>query len=265
MGSGEQQNDAKLLTNYRTAIVAGGLAALGVVLLLVAGLSSWFNDLPALRSILDELGGLLFVTGGLTVFWELRGRRDLIDEVLAKANIASDVKASGLTGVSMDWNATPWATYIREAREITVFIAYGSSWRKLYWVPLSEFAAKKGNSIRVILPDPDDGPTVGILAQRFDYTPEKTADLIREMAQEMAKLHRTDGADIRIYYRAGDPTYTLYRFDDKYVITLYANRRARGDVPAFLLGEGSLQTFFAEDLDAIVRQSRAVPLEDLKN
>lgn len=117
----------------------------------------------------------------------------------------------------------------------------------------------------MFLPDPDDEPTMAGLAKRFDYSVEKIRNAVRDSAQEFAELGKSEScrADIRVYYRAGDPTYTFYHFGDKVLVTLYSNKRARGEVPTILVGQGTFRDFFSQDLKAIESQSRAVPLDDL--
>jgi hypothetical protein len=163
----------------------------------------------------------------------------------------------------MKWLDVPWDNLFKSSKHVSVFISYGSSWRKVHWSKIEEFAKDKGHSLRLFLPDPFDDPTMRVLAQRYDSTPQKIRDNVVETAQEFAKLKPLRAADIRIYYRAGDPTYTCYHFDDKVLVTLYANRRRRGDVPTLLLGQGTFRDFFKEDLVAIENQSRSVALADV--
>jgi hypothetical protein len=163
----------------------------------------------------------------------------------------------------MNWLDVPWDDLFRDATHVSVFISYGSSWRKVHWTKLQEFAKAGKNSLRLYLPDPEHEPTMSVLAQRYDYTLEKIRANVVETAEEIAKLADSHPADIRIYYRAGDPTYTCYRFDDKVLVTLYSHKRARGDVPTLLVKQGSLKDFFIQDLEAIESQSTAVPLAEL--
>ncbi len=258
--------DVKLtekVTTYKTSLIAGGIAVVGLALLAVTSLVGWFGRHASTSALVNSLGGLLFTTGGLAVLWDLRGKRDLIREVLAKAKIPGDVQSAGLTRVTMDWLSIPWDEWFKTARSVDVFIAYGSSWRKFQWERLQDFTSKKRNKLRLYLPDPNDEATMKVLAQRFDYTVEKIKENVLEMAQEIAKLSGPNSADIRIYYRAGDPTFTCYRFDEVILVTLYSHKRERGNVPSFVVGPGTFHEFFTKDLEAIHRQSTAVSLEQL--
>jgi hypothetical protein len=253
------------LTTYKTVIYG--------MLLLLAGFGAmwlsnvgWFATHAALQATTNQLGGLLITMGGLAIFWDLRGKRDIMDEVLEKVRIESDVSAAGIERVTMKYlDDIQWDELFRNARHVAVFIAYGSSWRKVHWTKLESFASREGNRLQLFLPDPDDDPTMAGLAKRFDYSVDRIRDEVRNSAQEFATLGRSEScsADIRVYYRAGDPTYTLYHFGDKVLVTLYSNKRARGEVPTFLVSQGTFRDFFSQDLEAIQNQSRAVPLDEL--
>lgn len=260
--SRKRQSLKAKLTTYKTAGYALVGVVVGVFLLFVSNLAS-FDTHPALKATVNQLGGLLITAGGLGILWDLRGKRDIMDEVLEKTKTAADVSAAGLDRVTMDWLDVPWGDLFADARQITVFISYGSSWRKVHWSKLQEFAKDEKHSLRLYLPDPDDEATMRVLGQRYDYTLEKIRANVEETAVEMAKLAQNNPADIRIYYRAGDPTYTCYRFDDKVLVTLYSHKRERGGVPTLLIKRGTFNDFFVQDLKAIEQQSRPIALTEL--
>lgn len=250
------------LTTYRTALVASLVVIAGIGLMWLSNIS-WFDSHKALQATATQVGGLLITIGGLAVLWDLRAKRDFMNEVLEKTKIAADVSAAGIDRVTMRWMDVPWDDLFRSSKHVSVFIAYGSSWRKLHWPKIEEFAKTKGNSLRLFLPNPFNEGTMRVLAQRYDSNPERIRDNVIETAQEFATLGTSCAADIRIYYRTGDPTYTCYHFDDKVLVTLYANRRRRGDVPTLLFGQGSFREFFKDDLAAIEAQSEPVALADV--
>jgi hypothetical protein len=255
-------NKASSLATYKTALYALLIVIAGIGLLLLSNIS-WFDTQAAFEATTNQLGGLLITTGGLGLLWELRGKRDIMDEVLEKTRIAADVSAAGLDRVTMNWLDVPWDDLFKDARQVSVFISYGSSWRKVHWPKIEDFAKGEKNSLRLFLPDPAHEPTLGVLARRYDYTLDKIRDNVVETATEIARLATDCAADIRIYYRAGDPTYTCYRFDDKVLVTLYSHKRQRGDVPTLLVKRGTLRDFFMQDLAAIEAQSTPVALTGL--
>src|SRR5665811_1784078 len=117
------------LTTYKTAGYALVGVVVGVFLLFASNLAS-FDTHPALKTTVNQLGALLITAGGLGILWDLRGKRVIMDEVLEKTKTAADVSAAGLDRVTMDWLDVPWGDLFADARQITVFISYGSSWRK---------------------------------------------------------------------------------------------------------------------------------------
>lgn len=220
----------------------------------------WFDLHTTLQTTVNQFGGLAITTGGLAILWDLRAKRDFMHEVLEKVRISSDVTAAGVDRVTMKWMDIPWDDLFRNSKHVSVFISYGSSWRKNNWQTIEKFAAVKGNSLRLFLPDPNDEPTMQILAQRYGYNSAKVRAAVLETTEEFARLGTSCAADVRIYYRVGDPTYTSYFFDEQVLVTLYANRRRRSNVPTLLLGPGTFCDFFKEDLAAIEHQSTPVAL-----
>lgn len=253
---------SKIVT-YRTTLIAVVVVAVGVGLLYVSGRGDWFVHKAGAQTLLNGLAATLITTGGLAILWDLRGKRDIIEMVLAKTKLSGDVQAAGLQLVSMDWLAVPWKDYFTRSREIEIFISYGRSFRATHWESLKGFAQRRENKLYIYLPDPDDELSVNVLAKRYASPAEKIRESILETARDIASLSQMGHADIRVYYRKGDPTYTCYKFDNQYVVTLYSNKRERGNVPTMIIGEGSYHEFFSKDMTAIRSQSQEVPLEQL--
>ena len=151
----------------------------------------------------------------------------------------------------------------QRAREIEISFSYATTWRGVHWARFQEFSQDKKNSLRVYLPHPEDEVIISALALRYDSTRDRIKQQITEAASAFAGLRKGGGADIRVYYRRGDPTFACYRFDDQIVVTLYSHRRTRSDVPTMLIGPGTLYDFFAAELAAIRGQSEPQPSAEL--
>lgn len=263
-GRSERTKLAETLTNLWTVLISIVVVVVGVVVLALSAGWGWLDKHESTQSVAEALGGILITTGGLAILWDLRGKRDIIREVLAKVEVSSDVEVTGIQRASMDWRVVPWSELIGQAKSVDVFIAYGSTWLSTYSTDLAEFAKHRGNRMRYILPDPDDSTAMAVLAERFDYTAEIIKSKIEESAQAVAKLSRDGSADIRVYYRRGAPTFTCYRFDDTVVVTMYQHKVARGAIPTIVMGpRGTFRDFFASDLEEIVSQSREVGRNEL--
>lgn len=253
------------LTNMRAWIVGASVGAVGLVVVVVSAWLPWLQEDPQmwLRNVLSQLGSLVLISGAVAVYWDLRGKRDMIDEVLVRVRTSEQIVAAGITNVTTDYQSLEWRERFETSTTFDLFIVYGHTWRGSNWKYLQDFAADPRKSIRVFLPDPRDLATVAVLADRFDYTPERVKRQIEEMARDMATLLEDHGADLRIYYRVGDPTYTLYKFDRSAVVTMYSNSRKRGDVPAIAVTRGTFLAFFDSEISAIERQSTPVSIEEL--
>jgi hypothetical protein len=262
-GRSERTKLAETLTNLWTVLIAIVVVAVGIVALAVSAGWGWLDHHSTTQSVLEALGGIFITTGGLALLWDLRGKRDIIREVLAKVEVSSDVEATGLQRASMDWRVVPWSDLIGRAKSVDVFISYGSTWLSTYSTELAEFAKQRGNKMRYILPDPADATAMTVLAERYDYTPEIIKSKVEESACAVAKLSREGAADIRVYYRRGAPTFTCYRFDDTVVVTLYQHKVGRGAIPTLVLGRGTFKDFFESDLTEVVLQSREVGRNEL--
>jgi hypothetical protein len=258
----EHAKTTEVLTNLWTVLIAILVVAAGVIALALSAGWNWLDHHSTAEKVIEDLGGLLITTGGLTLLWDLRGKRDIIREVLAKVEVSSDVQVAGVQRASMDWRVIPWSDLINSAKSIDVFIAYGSTWLSTNSTELAEFAKRKGK-MRYILPDPDDAVAMSVLAERFDYTAEIIKSKIEESARFVAKLSRDGSADIRVYYRRGAPTFTCYRFDETVVVTLYQHKVSRGAVPVLVLKRGTFNDFFTADLTEIVKQSREIGSNEL--
>lgn len=251
------------LTNYRTVVTLVVAVALGVALLWASNGWGWLVKRESLGIVAAQIGGLLVATGGLAILWELRGKRDLVDEVLAKVGVADDVKETGIFRASMDWRVVPWTALISDSKEIDVHISYGSTWLSNNSSELKSFAQTRRNKMRYLLPDPEDPETMSVLAARYEYTPEMIQGKIREAARTVAALSRDGKADVRIWYRKGAPTFTCYRFDETFVVTLYQHELERTPIPTLMMSGGSFGEFFKKDLTSIVEQGREVPLNEI--
>lgn len=255
-----KQSTITEVTTYRTARWAGGVVLAGIGLLLLSNIDL-LDSRQWLEATVNQLGGLLVTTGGLAVLWELRGKREIMDEILEKTKVSSDIHTAGIERATMDWTEPPWDALLRESKKFSIFISYGSGWRSAHWPKLREFAKDSEKVVRVYLPDPDDEMTMKVLADRYSYSLETIRSKVREAARDFASLSTKNSADIRVHYRAGDHTYTCYKFDEKILVTLYSNARERSEVPVMLVSNGTFYDFFAKDLESIERQSNEVALD----
>lgn len=151
-----------------------------------------------------------------------------------------------------------WKELFAHVTELDIVVAYGRTWHNLHAPDLARVAARADSRIRVILADPDDEPTVTVLADRFATTVTELRDRITATRADYKGLLRPGGATIEIYYRPGDRVFSFYRFDDIAVVGLYSHSRTRNSaVPVFVCAQpGELYEFVQDELTVILEQSR---------
>src|SRR6266540_2574164 len=80
--------------------IATTFVLLGVGLLYVAEAAKGRREPAPWDAVVRDLGSLFIATGALSVLWEMIGRRALTDEVLAAADLSSEVQSARLRRVA---------------------------------------------------------------------------------------------------------------------------------------------------------------------
>ncbi|MDQ1294231.1 MAG: hypothetical protein QG608_2114 [Actinomycetota bacterium] len=210
-----------------------------------------------MQLFLGQVGGLLATTGFLGVWFDLKGRRALSDEVLAIANLSEDIKRAGVKCVTGRYlEEVAWVDLFKGAHELDIMVAYGRTWRNTHQDRLQK-AVQSGATVRVFLPDPGNELMVQVLADRFGYNQEKVRQEIEDAIQFYRELGSSMGKLVDVRLHAVDPVFSCYRFDGRAVITLYSHARKRHTlVPTLVVGEGDLYTYVHDEIEALAAESK---------
>jgi len=231
------------------------IGALFIAVLILYGSEklSWFGTHPTWQKIAEEIASFIFVTGLISMLWELFGKRALVAEVFETARISERVRGAGLLDVSADFMSdVDWAELFTSARHIDIFFAYGGTWRGAHIDRLRARLRQSGTRLRVILPDPDDADVMAELTRRGMVDVETK---IRESMHDFELLANAADAKgiVEIWTLARSPLYSYYRFDDRVLAAPYRHRAGRGAVPATIIRHGSdLFRFYEEDVEAMM-------------
>ena len=244
--------------NLWTALIALLVSAAGAVLLWVVSIDILWVQHHVAQVWLSQVAALLFVTGLISLFWEVRGKRVFLDEVLAKAQLAREVRTAGIRNVVANFlgSELEWDSLFRTTRELDVFFAYGLTWRRSHIHQLRELVGRPNARIRIVLPDVDNEITMAELSRRFAITPEELQRRIADAEAEFRSLSDSlgAGATLTIARFAHSPVYTFYRFDDVVVLSMYQHGTVRGSVPAFVVERGgTLFDFVTKDFAEMVK------------
>lgn len=229
-------------TDARTALTAIGVAAIGVCLLWLADGWSWLAAKETLQSLVRSVGSLLIASVALGVLWELRGKRLFLDEVLERMQVSVSVANAGIRLVGNQYlREVDWQGYLTKARRIDFFFAYASTWRNAHITELRALAHREGVKVRVVLPDRHNAELLAELARRFGYSASDLDGRIQEAEKFFDELSNSavPGATIEVHRFPHSHLYTLYRFDDRIVVTMYFHR-GRGTVPLLEVARGGL-------------------------
>ncbi|MRX44508.1 hypothetical protein [Agromyces kandeliae] len=242
---------------FGSLIVAAIAAALFLLLVIGPPLTD-----PWWQGVVKDIAIAMLLAVAVTGFWRLRGNRMFAEEVLELQHVGESAQNWGLRELSMDWESVDWKGLFEHASQVDIIHGYGYTWsggsRQL---ALEAFAAKRGRKLRVALPDPGSDWVMTALAKRFFTTEDVVKARIEEAASRYLSLRKArGGADIRVYYREGEPLYAAYKFDADLVMTLYTHRKAKiAEIPVVRVRGGDLAKFVQADFDEVFRISSEVP------
>ncbi|MDG4794454.1 hypothetical protein [Micromonospora sp. WMMD1082] len=254
------------LTTHRYVLVAAAVFVLGAYFLYLGGEETRFwQSHPGLRTLMEQLGGLLIVTAGISILWELIGKRSFAREVLESTRTANEIESAGLKRITNQfYDEALWKYCFKGVEKLDIFVAYGGTWRRTYLSQLQTLAKSAKGRIRVYLADPEDPATITTLANRFGSTPEKLKEKIWETKEEFEALQQEGGASVQVFFWAGDRVFTFYRFDNRAVVALYQHSEGRSPVLPTIQCEngGSLFQFVYDELRSIRTASRPATQQD---
>ncbi|MEU5962521.1 hypothetical protein ABZ777_15040 [Micromonospora parva] len=248
------------ITTYKYSVAAIAVLAIGLYLLYLGGEETRFwRTHQAWRTFSEQLGGLMIVTGGISVLWELVGKRSFAREVLESTRTANELETAGLKRITNQfYDEALWKYCFKGVEKLDIFVAYGGTWRRTYLSQLQLVAKSPKARICVYLADPEDAATISTLANRFGSTPEKLKERIWETKEEFEALRQEGGATVQVFFWAGDRVFTFYRFDNRAVVALYQHSEGRSPVLPTMLCEngGSIFQFIYDELRSIRNASR---------
>ncbi|MEG3636087.1 hypothetical protein [Micromonospora palythoicola] len=256
----------RTLTTLKFALAAGSVFLVGVFCLYLGGEeTNFWRSNPGLRTLMEQLGGLLIVSSLLSTLWELVGKRAFAREVLEDTRISTEIEASGLRRISTQFfDDAAWEQCFRGVQKLDIFAAYAQTWRNMNLARLHKVASRSNGRIRVYLADPDDEFTMTTLSHRFDMEPDELRRRIWATKEGFEDLRVAGGASIDVFFWPGDRVYTFYRFDNRAIISMYKHNKGRSPILPTIMCEsgGSLYQFVYDELRAIRDECRpAIPAQ----
>ncbi len=221
----------------------------------------WVNN-KFWQVVLRELGAFIAISFTISLFWDMFGRKQLLDNVLDVTRLSDEIQQSGLTKIIEyfpDYNK--WQDHFVKNNNLDIVFSYGSGWRSNLKITLGEFVSKKGNRIRVIMPDPNDPLTINELARRFKYDETSMISKIQEAEvdfKDLASKAEENGAIVEIWFIPAAITYSFYRFNNLLIFAMFTHRQEkRIKVPSFVCEKGGwLYDYFEKEFEEMVNPDR---------
>jgi hypothetical protein len=254
------------LQAQRTVTTLGGILVSLLLSLAGSGLLFWGTALPAeqefWRELLKSFGSIVVSIGVLAFMWELFTKRSFLEETLALANMAVELKNAGIERVSNRYlSELQWAEMLKTSQSLGFFFAYARTWCNVNTVSLGEAARLKGRTLRVLLPDPDNPQVVNELARRFNSATQDVENAIKETKTFFEKLGRRpgEGTVVEIRYVAATPLFSIYLLGERAVFSLHSHRNKAGYVPTCVVKrEGSIFRYLEEEFGSLWQSGTVV-------
>ncbi len=246
------------VVNWRTAFAGMVLVATGILFLVIASRASWVQSHTILASLAMQLGGLFIVSASITVVWDLVGKRAFAEELLEKADISREMTEAGVVKISASFHgdAVEWSEFFETANRVDLFFSYGRTWRGAHLEDLRQFISRSGVKLRVILPDPDAGTVMDVLALRYGKTAPEIRQRVLEAVQyfdELRNADRRNQAKVEIWLFPGDQTFSFYLSNRMAVLALYSHGRQQVPVPTIVCRRGgSIHEYLVKEVKAMI-------------
>lgn len=254
------------LKAQRTVTTLAGILVSILLSLAGSGLLFWGTALPMekefARELLKSVGSILVSIGVLAFLWELFTKRSFLEETLALANMAVELKNAGIERVSNKYlSELQWSEMLKTSHSLDFFFTYARTWCNVNSVSLGEAARLKGRTIRVLLPDPNNPQVIGELARRFNSATQDIENAIKETTSFFEKLGRRpgDGTVVEVRYVAATPLFSIYLLGERGVFSLHSHRSKAGHVPTYVVKrEGSIFRYLEEEFGFLWQSATVV-------
>lgn len=211
----------KLLPYWLVALV---LLLTGILLIFLA---DWIDN-SFWKSGVEKLATAITITGIFSLINNFFLSFNLIEIVLEKVKLSSDINDSGLIRVFSKFNAINFMDYFdKELDEIDIAHTYGRTWTRQYVEELGKQVSNNNTKIRVVLQNPESDFILG-LANHYSITSDALKNRIEETIEIWTEMRSlvNNKKNIELYLVKMLPSYSYYRFDD--VIISIANPKSQG-------------------------------------
>lgn len=259
------------LKNYYLMTVLG-LIVLSLVLIIMAqNIKSEFW-----KSITNNIGTTLFISGGFGLLDQFILKEKLVELILEKLKIKEEIDKTGIESIFYDINQIDYSYYIKKSTSnIDILHIYGMSWTNKYIDVFKDKVLNSNCKIRVILLSPDSAIAPG-LAEHFNYSNDDLKKKITEVTKVWKEIlleknkqkKKKTQSEITVYYHNGNPSYSIYRMDDRIIHVPGKLTKGRSTkLPSMVLKNTNqtedLYSLYLDQVEKLISESQIVDLNSI--
>ncbi|TDO89824.1 hypothetical protein [Enemella evansiae] len=203
---------------------------------------------------LSQVGGVLIATGVISIYWDVKGRRELLDELKTIVDQNSAARELGLLDWSKHYLEDRLWPDLKNATSIDFCSVYAAQWRRRH-MPALRAAASKGAVIRIVVPDPDDVSLMRSIATRIGMNADDLTKKVQSAIEEFSDISPQNNGSVKVFKLKHALNYSMYRVDDRLIVTPSPNFPAKvSNSPAIVVARGTAQ-FFSDDLESVISRA----------
>jgi hypothetical protein len=247
------------LTTLWALLIALGIVTFGIVLLFVAASVPFFVTHGGCQSVLRSIGSLAIASVGISFLFQVLGKRAFLREILDQVRLGEDLRRAAIVGCGMDYlGDINWEEMFRGATELDICFVYGHSWRQHNLLRLRTLARRKGATVRVIMPNPDNSAVVSSLASVFGTQSEDVRNNIWGAKKQLDEIFGSaEAITYDVWYLNQHPEYTYYRVGHAAVVLFHTAKNPYDPPPVLKIDSaGTFYKFFAEEFRFFLEGSR---------
>lgn len=253
-----------------------GLLVLGIILLLI---SECLPD-SIFKNMINQIALAILISGILGLINEYILKKSLVDLILDKIQIKSDVDNTGIESILTKITEINYKLYFKQAtKNIDIVHIYGRTWTNNHIDEIMERVKTAKCKVRVVLVSPNSS-FVPALEKHFDYEEGKLGELIEEVTdvwrkqynkiediskKDTRKSKKKKLGTIELYYHEGQPTNSIYRIDDKIiVIQTKSSKEKTTKLPAIIFkntkNNDCIFKIYQNEINTLIKESQKVDL-----
>lgn len=232
------------------------------------------------QNIVNQISLAILISGILGLINEYMLKESLVELILNKVKIKSDVDSTGIELILARITEIDYKLYFKKAKKnIDIVHIYGRTWTNSHLDEIMDRVKSVNCKVRVILVDPNS-LFVPALEKHYGYEDGQLKSLIEEVSdiwrkqykkiEDMSvnkKRKKQKIGKIELYYHNGQPTNSMYKIDDRIVVIQTKTTKEKTTrLPAMIFKNTKKDDCFFKiydkEINQLIKESRLVDLSN---